>query len=264
MHLLTWVGLFLIALGTGFTILGQQIINDRSNKLLQNKSDNNAQLSQDNIRLSTKLSELYQQIAATVSGGESFCYLFPTPSFGKLNTIDFHILHKGEYPIYDVSIKVWDESCLKQRDYGQLHEKHFGYRNKEVTLEEWSKMKKDPNYIIQSNEMKKEAIEQMRQCLILNDKIGTITPGASINVIDQPIVSLTIPKGIDFSKFSQEYNVSIVSINGQYKQEIKLDIRSNRPHIYSKVEKIISDSKRIAVREYESIESEGFAIKNLK
>jgi hypothetical protein len=39
MHWLTWIGLLFIAIGTAFTILGQQRINDKSNQLLQNKTD---------------------------------------------------------------------------------------------------------------------------------------------------------------------------------------------------------------------------------
>ena len=151
MHWLTWIGLIFIALGTALTIVGQQKLNDKSNELLQAKSDKIAGLSQENIKLSSELSEINKEIAATVTGpdghpkypicghlsllhlyfylrgmkkeenmviqvpirhtelkyesdggayysatsgafssghprtgGESFCYLFPAPSFGKL------------------------------------------------------------------------------------------------------------------------------------------------------------------------------------
>lgn len=116
MHLLTYIGIALIAIGTLLTIMGQQKIADRSTKLLQDKS-NKIEL------LSSKLSETNQEIAATVTGGESFCFLFPNPSFGKINTIDFHLLNQGKYPVYDVFIRIWDNSRSEGFDYGQIFEK---------------------------------------------------------------------------------------------------------------------------------------------
>jgi hypothetical protein len=218
----------------------------------------------DSSKKSDKISELNQQIAGSVTGGDSFCYLFPSPSYGKLNTIDFHLHHKGEYPVYDIFIRVWDESCLERIDHGQLYEKHHGYRTKEVTRDEWLKMKEDPEFIRKDIEMQKEMQELMRNCLILQEKLGTIPPNTGTNVMDTSLVSCTAPKGIDLSKFSQKYVINIVARNGQYYQTIMIDIRNKRWHIYSKVEKVISDSKRIVVREYESQDMEGFVIKLIK
>ena len=264
MHWLTWIGIIFITLGTAFTIIGQQKINDKSNESLQRKSDKMTELSQENIRLSSELSKVNQEIAATVTGGESFCYLFPSPSFGKVNTIDFNLNHMGEYPVYDVSIRVWDASCLNRMDPGQIYEKHHGYRTKEITHEEWLKTKDDPKHIAKSKAVEHDIKEQMRSCLIIQENLGTITPNKSTNIMDASLVTCTIPKGIDLSKFSQEYDVNIVARNGEYRQKILIDIRNKRYHIYSKVEKILSSSKHVVVREYESIDSEGFAIKLIK
>lgn len=159
MHLLTYIGIALIALGTLLTIMGQHKIADRSTKLLQSKS-NKIEL------LSSKISETNQEIAATVTGGEAFCFLFPDPSFGKINTIDFHLLNQGKYPVYDVFIRIWDDSRAEGFDYGQIFEKHLGYRSKVVTQEEWSQMKEDPKFIAQSKAMEKEIKEHMRKRLI--------------------------------------------------------------------------------------------------
>lgn len=264
MHPLTYLGLLFIMIGTGLTLYGQQIINDRSNESLQNKTDKITELSQENIRLSSELNKINQEIAGTVTGGESFCYLFPSPSFGNINTLDFHLKHKGEYPVYDVSIRVWDETCLNRIDHGQIFEKHLGYRNKSMPEEEWKKMQDDPKFTIQNANLQKEIKEQMQKCLIVNEKVGTVTSSPSTNIMDPILFNYTVPRGVDPSKYSQEYSVNIRSRNGQINQKIKFNIRDKRYHVYSKVEKTISNSKSIVVREYESQDSEGFAIKFIK
>jgi hypothetical protein len=264
MHWLTWVGLLFIALGTALTLMGQQKVNDKSTQLLQAKSDKIAELAQENIRLSSELSEINKKIAATVTGGESFCYLFPSLSFGELNSIDFNLQHMGEYPVYDASIRVWDSSCLERIDYTKIFESHHGYRTKEVTYEEWLAMKEDPQFIRPSKELGKGIKKQMEGCLLVQKNLGTITPKKSTNIMDPSLITFTVPTGIDVNTFKQKYSVSIVARNGEYRQEISIDIRNKRYHIYSKVEKVSTRSEPVVVREYETIESEPFAIKLIK
>lgn len=214
---------------------------------------------------SEKIAELNEQIAGSVTGGDSFCYLFPEPASDKLNTINFKIQHRGKYPVYDIYIRVWDDSCLGRIDSGQLWEKHFGYKTKEVTEEESLKMEKDPKYIAQRIALDKEERELMRNCLIFQGNLGTITPNTSTtNIMDDPLFSYTLPKGGDLSKLSQEFTLDIRARNGQYNQKIKLDIRNKGLHIYSKVEKVVSDSQRIVVAEYESQGSDPFVILIIK
>ena len=67
MHWLTWIGIVFIGVGTALTIIGQQKINEKSNNLLQSKSDKIAELSQQNIQLSSELSKTNKEIAATVT-----------------------------------------------------------------------------------------------------------------------------------------------------------------------------------------------------
>jgi len=228
---------------------------------------------QDSLRLKSEeianlyksIAELNEQIAGSVTGGDSFCYLFPSHSYAKLNTIEFYIHHKGEFPVYDIFIRVWDESCLERIDHGHLYEKYHGYRTKIVTKEEWQKMKEDPDFHRKDIEMEKEVQKLMRNCLIFQDKIGTVTPNTGTNIFDPSLVSCTIPKGVDLSKYSQEYVVNIATRNGQYNQKIKIDIINKRWHVYSKVEKVLSDSQRIVVREYESAtDTDGLLIKFIK
>lgn len=264
MHWLTWVGLVFIALGTALTIIGQQKINDKSTEMLQAKSDQIAELSQENLKLSSELSVINKEIAATVTGGESFCYLFPSLSFGKLNSIDFNLQHMGEYPVYDAFIRVWDTSCLEKTDYGKIYESHHGYRTKEVTYEEWLAMKEDPQFIRASKELEKDIKEHMERCLLVQKNLGTVTPKKSTNIMDPSLITFTVPTGIDVNTFKQKYSINIVARNGEYKQEISIDIRRKRFHIYSKVEKVSTSSGPVVVREYETMDKDAFAIKLIK
>lgn len=125
-------------------------------------------------------------------------------------------------------------------------------------------MKEDPKFIAQSKAMEKEIKEHMRKRLIHQEKLGNFSPKNGINIMDSPLVSCTIPTGIDLNKYSQKYTVDITARNGHYNQNITITVRNKKYHIYSKVEKVIIDSKREIVREYESVDSEGFAIKLIK
>jgi hypothetical protein len=133
-----------------------------------------------------------------------------------------------------------------------------------VTLGEWEKMKNDPDFIRKNTEMEKEVNKRMRNCLIFQGNLGTITPNKSSNLMESPLLSCTVPPGVDLSKYSKKYSVNITARNAQYNQNIIINFRNKRWHIYSKVEKVISDSQRIVVREYESQDSEGFVILLLK
>jgi hypothetical protein len=220
-----------------------------SQQLLRKKSDEIALLNREIANNQRKLSEksddisnLNKTIAATVTGGESFCFLSPDPAFGKINTIDFYLMTHGKYPLYDVFIRIWDDNCLEGFDSGKIVE----------TQEEWSKTEN-------------KIIEHMRQCLIHQEKVGTFSPKNDVNIMDSPLISCTIPKGIDLDKYSQKYTVDISARNGHYVQNITITVRNKKYyHIYSKVEKILSDSKREIIREYESVDSGGFVINIIK
>ena len=220
-----------------------------SQQLLRKKSDEIALLNREIANNQRKLSEksddisnLNKTIAATVTGGESFCFLSPDPAFGKINTINFSLMTHGKYPLYDVFIRIWDDNCLEGFDSGKIVE----------TQEEWSKTEN-------------KIIEHMRQCLIHQEKVGTFSPKNDVNIMDSPLISCTIPKGIDLDKYSQKYTVDISARNGHYVQNITITVRNKKYyHIYSKVEKILSDSKREIIREYESVDSGGFVINIIK
>lgn len=266
MHWITWIGIIFIALGTGLTLCGQQKLNDKSNKLLQSKSDKIEVLSQKNIKLSSELSVINKEIAATVTGGESFCYLFPSSPYGKSNTIDFKLHHMGKYPVYDTFIRVWDSSCLEKNIYDKvkIFESLFGSPTREFTHEEWLDTQKDPQYIGAMKEVERDKKEKMERCLIAQKKLGTITPKKSTNIMDSSLITFTVPAGIDVNTFRQEYSLNIAARNGEIKQKISISIRNKRLYIYSKVEKISTSSQPVVVREYESVDADAFAIKIIK
>ena len=111
MHWLTWIGLLFIGIGTAFTIIGQQKLNDKSNELLQIKSDRISELSQENLKLAEKNTELSQQSLNQITGGNSWAYLsggVPTRN-GIANQPFMPILnHVGDNPLYDLKIKIFD------------------------------------------------------------------------------------------------------------------------------------------------------------
>lgn len=107
-HALTVFGVILISIGTIFTFLGQQIINNRSSQLLNEKSENIEKLSQENIRLSMEIAQLNKKITATLTGGDNYCYFLPSRPGEKSNIVDLILINKGSYPLYDISVKIDD------------------------------------------------------------------------------------------------------------------------------------------------------------
>jgi hypothetical protein len=254
MNWLVVIGIIFIGIGTLLTIIGQSRDSEESNKLLQEKSDKITELSQENIRLSSELSKLNQEIAATITGGDSFCYLFPFISIDKKKSIDFKLFHMGNYPVYDVFISAWDGSCLKKIANRGITEEKDEY-------EEWLEMKSDPKDIMQKKEYINYLKEQMQQCLIIQETLGTITPIKSTNIMDLPMITFTVPPKINPNEFKQVYDVNIVARNGEFRQTIEIDIKNKKLHVYSKVVKVSGSSQPEVLREYESLDSDVFMIK---
>ena len=56
-----------------------------------------------------EITELSKQISYSITGGDSFCYLaFQLPENCSNNNAMAVIVHKGEYPLYDVGIRIVD------------------------------------------------------------------------------------------------------------------------------------------------------------
>ena len=213
--------------------------------------------------LNKKIAKLYEEISGSVTGGDSFCYLFPTPAFDEVNKLNFNLDQKGSYPVFDISIKIWDETCLEKITIPSLGDIEV-LKNDKMTIDDWKKIQQSPEYAIRNAEIHKQIKSQMQKCLLLNEKVGIITPQNRTNIMDTPLLTYTFPSQCELSKNPQKYSADITARNGYYTQSILVEVLNKKYHIYSKVEKIISDSERIVVREYESLDADGFAIKNLK
>ena len=100
-HWLTYLGIFMIGLGTLFTFLGQQIISNRSSNKI-------AEISKENIRLNKNITALNKEIVQSVIGGDSFCYFMFSSVNPKTNVGLLTIVHQGEHPIYDVYARMVD------------------------------------------------------------------------------------------------------------------------------------------------------------
>ncbi len=78
-----------------------------SQKLL-NKTEENQQLSQQLAQKSDEVARLNQVIAASVTGGDSFCYMSLALGQGETNSPDLVFVHQGKYPLYDITVRIVD------------------------------------------------------------------------------------------------------------------------------------------------------------
>lgn len=90
-----------IIVGQVFTFCGQQIVNNKSTQQLQD-------LSKENIKLNKEAAQLARKNTAIITGGDSYCYFLPFRPSEKTNTVDLMLTTEGEYPLYDVSVKIDD------------------------------------------------------------------------------------------------------------------------------------------------------------
>ena len=84
------IGAFIAAAGAFWASLEQA----QFERVLRTKSDEIAQLN--------------TKIASAVTGGDSFCYLDLAIGDGTTNTPALMLVHQGEYPVYDVSVRIVD------------------------------------------------------------------------------------------------------------------------------------------------------------
>jgi len=60
---------------------------------------------EENVRLSNRITELTETAIKTVTGGDSFCYLHILVREDGLYPT---VLSEGRYPVYDLSLRLWD------------------------------------------------------------------------------------------------------------------------------------------------------------
>jgi hypothetical protein len=60
---------------------------------------------EENVRLSNRITELTETAIKTVTGGDTFCYLHVTVGDDGLYPT---VLSQGRYPLFDLSLRLWD------------------------------------------------------------------------------------------------------------------------------------------------------------
>jgi len=64
---------------------------------------------------SDEIAALNRQIAASVTGGDSFCYVqVSSPDDAGVNTATLMLLHQGEYPLYNVDVRIVNLQDFRQ------------------------------------------------------------------------------------------------------------------------------------------------------
>lgn len=64
-------------------------------------------------RSEQKIQDLNTQILASITGGESFCYVSPPRGPADRDSYDLYVTHNGDHPLYDVSVQIQDMSQVK-------------------------------------------------------------------------------------------------------------------------------------------------------
>ncbi len=245
-----------IALGSflaGMTVLFAGVLSEykgqQTSKQLQNKTEEVANLSQDIAELAKTNANLNTEIAGALTGGDSFCYLMPVPSFTEANTLAFNLNHSGKYPMYDVHIEIWDDTINENVDLGAIFEKHFGYRQKKYTVEEYlsrSKEKRDEESK-KNAVMNKEIMEIINRAKLIDKSIGTIT--FDINRQGVTTYIFNLPPDRDH----QEFSAHIHARNGYFHQKIKFKVFNGQWRMHSTLVKSISEKENILLRELRSV-----------
>jgi hypothetical protein len=249
-RILKWIALgsFLAGMIVLFAGLLSEYKGQQDSKLLQSKTEEVAKLSQEIAELAKTNANLNKDIAGSLTGGDSFCYLMPVPSFTEANTLAFNLNHSGKYPMYDVHIEIWDDTINENVDLGAIFEKHFGYQKK-YTVEEYlshSKEKRDEESK-KNAVMNNEIMEIINRARLIDKSIGTITHDVNRQGITLYIFNL--PPDRDH----QEFSVHIHARNGYFHQKIKFKVVDGRWRMNSTLEKSISEKENILLRELRSV-----------
>jgi len=169
-HILTWVGIFVVLIGTGLTFLGQQRSSDKSSKEISDKADKIQSLTENNIKLSqqlantaTKNAELSEELKKYLTSGDSYCYILPMPDQIS-DRQSFLLLHEGKYPLYDVTIEFIDQSLMSGLPLKNLYDNIIESQKEDV---EAGRPKERDLYA---------EISDLREKAIVRIPIGTLGP----------------------------------------------------------------------------------------
>jgi len=249
-RILKWIALgsFLAGMIVLFAGLLSEYKGQQASKLLQSKTEEVAKLSQEIAELANTNANLNKEIAGSLTGGDSFCYLIPVASFTEANTLAFNLNHSGKYPMYDVHIEIWDDTINENVDLGSIFEKHFGYQKKYTVEEYLSRSKEKRDEESKKNAvLNKEIMEIINRAKLIDKSIGTITHDVNRQGVTMYIFNL--PPDRDH----QEFSAHIHARNGYFYQKIKFKVVDGRWRMNSTLEKSISEKENILLRELRSV-----------
>ncbi|MGO9019418.1 MAG: hypothetical protein ACLQVJ_13825 [Syntrophobacteraceae bacterium] len=106
----------LVLTGALLSASGAFWANYRQNQEKMLSANQRAQFEADLRAKSDEIAEINKQIAATVTGGDSFCYLMISNIDDKTGTGILLLLHQGLYPLYDVQAQITDVQEFEKRD----------------------------------------------------------------------------------------------------------------------------------------------------
>ena len=230
-HIITWLGIVLIAAGTFCTIWGQQVINDRGSSVISEKTtkieklaNKNIELSEEVTSLAKKNAEMNETLRKYVTGGDSYCYINTYFEVGhKDNLISFSLEHKGSFPLYDVDLVVYDVS--KRSDLTEKIKIH-----KDYTKEEWAALQKE-------RDIPGEFFDIRQRSIVFKHHFPAIAVGATF----MPLYRFELPN----DRNEQKYLVKIYARNGATTQPIKFLKINEKWHMSMRVQQYDNDRHHV-------------------
>jgi hypothetical protein len=131
----------------------------------------------------------------SVTGGKSYCYIMPLKEHSGWTT--FMLKHEGDYPVYDINVKILNQSKLTELSYdkppmrGNLNE------------EEWLSLMRGKDYF--------GSFSQITEKATFRSELGILTPSMGYQ-----LERFLLPK----EKLEQKFLVQIWSRNGSFSQTI--------------------------------------------
>lgn len=98
----------LVLIGGILSVIGAFLATHRETEEKEKSANQRVKFEQELRSKTEEISELNKTIAATVTGGDSYCYFSPNRPNPKTNIVDLQLLNEGKYPLYDVQAKIND------------------------------------------------------------------------------------------------------------------------------------------------------------
>lgn len=110
----------LVALGAILSATGGFLATYRQNQEKIESSQAKAE-SEKQLRLrSDEIAELNKKIAQSITGGDSYCYV--SFALGANDSPLMTLVHEGDFPLYDVSIRIWEPANYQNIPAGSFEE----------------------------------------------------------------------------------------------------------------------------------------------